>query len=207
VAGPGARPVPIAVLGERRLSIFHVDQLRGFLGLPLQEGVAASYQAYVAALERVLEAVERAVRQVPDAQLSTPTPNRGRDLRELAFNIHDPISRMRNALDSGTFLWATETDFDRSRHFQSAAELADFCRDTRVNWLERAAAVDDDAARTVVQTARGVLTQQQVLEAQAGHAAQHLRQIYVFLREIGVEPRQELTRDEMVPIILGDMVF
>jgi hypothetical protein len=30
-----------------------------------------------------------------------------------------------------------------------------------------------------------------VLEAQAGHAAQHLRQIYVFLREIAVEPKQE----------------
>jgi hypothetical protein len=169
--------------------------------------VSASYQAYVAALERVLEAVERAVRQVPDAHLGTPTPNRGRDLRELAFNIHDPIGRMRDALDSGKFLWATESDFDRSRHFSSAAELADFCRDTRLNWLERASAADEDAAREPVQTTRGVLTQQQVLEAQAGHAAQHLRQIYVFLRDIGVEPRQELTRGNMAPIVLGEMVF
>jgi hypothetical protein len=161
----------------------------------------------VGALERVLEAVERAVRQVPDAHLDTPTPNRGRDLRELAFNIHDPIGRMREALDSGAFLWATESDFDRSRHFQSAAELADFCRDTRLNWLERAVAVDEEAASEFVRTSRGGLTQQQVLEAQAGHAAQHLRQVYVFLRDIGLEPRQELTRGQMTPIVLGDMVF
>ena len=199
--------MPIAVLGERRLSIFHVDQLRGFLGLPAPDGASASYQAYVAALDRVLEAVERAVRQVPDAHLDTPTPNRGRDLRELAFNIHDPIDRMRDALDTSAFLWATESDFDRSRHFTSAEELADFCRDTRLNWLERAAAVDDDAAHKPVHTARGVLTQQQVLEAQSGHAAQHLRQIYVFLREIGLEPRQELTRGETAPIVVGEIVF
>jgi hypothetical protein len=114
---------------------------------------------------------------------------------------------MRDALDSGAFLWATDSDFDRSRHFNSAAELANFCRDTRLDWFERASAVDADAARESVQTARGVLTQQQVLEAQAGHAAQHLRQIYVFLREIDLEPTQELTRDEMAPIVLGDIIF
>jgi len=44
---------------------------------------------------------------------------------------------------------------------------------TRLNWLERAAAVDDDAAHKPLHTARGVLTQQQVLEAQSGQAAQH----------------------------------
>jgi hypothetical protein len=45
------------------------------------------------------------------------------------------------------------------------------------------------------------------LEAHAVHAAQHLRQTYVFRREIGVEPRQELTRGEMAPIVLADIVF
>lgn len=198
--------MPVAVLGERRLSILHVDQIRGFLGLPAVDG-ARSYQDFVAALERVLEGVERAVLQVPAEQFRTPTPNRGRDLAELVFNIHDPIGVMRESLDSGRFDWHTNSDFARSRRFTSSAGLARFCREVRLAWFERAAAVDEEAARQPVETARGVLMRQQVLEAQAFHAAQHLRQLYVFLRQLGVEPVQELQARDLAPIELGDLVF
>jgi hypothetical protein len=198
--------VPVAVLGERRLPILHVDQLRGFLGLPQAE-TSQSYQDYVAALERVLEGVERAVLQVPAERYRTPTPNRGRDLAELVFNIHDGIAAMHDSLDSGRFGWRTDSDFERSRRFGSTEELAQFCRDVRLAWFVRAAAVDSEMAAQPVETAKGTLTHQHVLESQAWHAAQHLRQIYVFLREIGAEPAQELHAREMAPIELGEMVF
>jgi len=196
----------MAVLGERRLPILHVDQLRGFLGLPPAED-SPPYQQFVAAVDRVLEGVERAVLQVPAEHFHSSTPNRGRDLPELVFNIHDPIALLGSSLDSGSFDWRTESDFDRSRHFNSPEQLAEFCRDVRTNWVTRAAAVDADAAAQTVQTARGPLTQEQVLQAQAFHSAQHLRQIYVFLREIGVEPAQELGASDIAPIELGDLVF
>lgn len=196
----------MAVIGERRLPIFHVDQLRAFLGLPAGQDTAA-YQALVAALERVLEGVERAVRSVPDRHVGSPTPNRGRDLRELVFNIHDPIGLMRDGLDTLQFDWQPEADFERSRHFESIAQLAGFCRQTRLSWFERASVASDDDAAKLVWTPRGELTQLQVLDAQANHAARHLRQIYVFLREIGIEPVQEMTAEQMAPIDIGEAVF
>ena len=202
----GLGVVPVAVLGKRRLAIYHVDQLRGFLGLPPAEDVPP-YQELVSALERVLEAVERAVSQVPEAHLNTPTPNRGRDLQELVFNIHNPIDLMRESLDTGRFDWSTTEDFQISRQFNTVTKLADFCRRTRLRWLERAVLVESTEADTMVGTPRGDLSRQQLLEAQAKHAAQHLRQIYVFLREIGITPKQELNAEAIRPIKLGEQIF
>ena len=183
-----------------------MDQLRDFLGLP-PEDAGGGYQELVEALGRVLEAAERAVRQVPDAHLSTPTPNRGRDIRELAYNIHCPIRLMGEALDSGFFDWSTTGDFEASRGFETSAQLAGFCKEIRERWLANARTATSEDVERVAWTPRGLLTQQQLLESQAWHAAQHLRQIYVFLREIGIEPERELTPEEMEPIRLGETVF
>jgi DinB superfamily len=184
----------------------HVDQLRDFLGLPPSPD-SPEYQRYVDALERVLAGVEEAVRQVPGVDLHRPTPNRGRDLAELVFNIHDPIALMGASLDSGRFEWRTENDYERSRRFGSTNELASFCREVRDTWATRIRAVDSERALQTVETPKGRLTNEQVLQAQAFHAAQHLRQIYVFLRELGIEPRRELGAEDIEPIKLGDIVF
>jgi hypothetical protein len=184
----------------------HVDQLRDFLGLP-PAADSPEYQQYVNALERVIAGVEGAVRQVPDADLHHPTPNRRRDLAELVFNIHDPIALMGASLDSGRFEWRTESDFERSRRFGSTIELASFCGEVRTTWAARAREVDRECALQTVETPKGRLTNEQVLQAQAFHAAQHLRQIYVFLRELGIEPREELGAKDIEPITLGDIIF
>jgi hypothetical protein len=202
----GLDVVPVAVQGTRRLAVYNVDQLRGFLGLPPAKD-SPPFQELVSALERVLEAVERAVHQVPAAHLNTPTPNRGRDLQELVFNIHNPIDLMRESLDIGRFDWSTADDFQLSRQFDTKEKLVDFCRQTRLRWLERAILVEASEVDTIVKTPRGDLSRQQLLEAQARHAAQHLRQIYVFLREIKIAPEDELNAEAIHPIKLGDQIF
>lgn len=202
----GLGTVPCAVRGEEHLEILHTDQLRAFLGLGTSEA-PASYRGLARAMNRILEAVERAVRQVPSERLSDPTPNRGRDLRELVFNIHDRILPMADALDSGVYQWQHGDDYGRSRRFSATEELAGFCFETRTAWLRRAGLVEDDAAHEMVQTRRGPVTHLQLLESQAFHAAQHLRQIYVFMRQIGIAPSGELTAAEMAPITLGEQVF
>jgi hypothetical protein len=188
------------------VEILHTDQLRAFLGLRTSEALA-SYRELAGAMNRILEAVEKAVRQVPTERLSDPTPNRGRDLRELVFNIHDRIPPMADALDSGVYKWQHGDDYGRSRRFNTTAELAEFGSGVRAAWLRHAGLVDDDAAYEMVQTRRGPVTHLQLLESQAFHAAQHLRQIYVFMRQIGIAPAGELTAAEMAPIALGELVF
>lgn len=188
------------------MEILHTDQLRAFLGIEASPAVA-SYRELAGALDRILKAVEQAVRQVPTERLSDPTPNRGRDLRELVFNIHDRIPPMAAALDSGRYEWRHGDDFGRSRRFGTTEELARFSAEVRAAWLARAERMDDGAGYEMVQTPRGPVTQLQLLESQAFHAAQHLRQIYVFMRQIGIAPVGEITAEEMAPICLGDQVF
>lgn|GEM_PF-2851645 len=158
-------------------------------------------------MNRILLAVEKAVLQVPSERLSDPTPNRGRDLRELVFNIHDRIPPMAASLDSGTYDWKHGDDYSRSRRFLVSDELGRFCSEVREAWFQRASRVGDDAAYEMVQTRRGPVTHLQLLESQAFHAAQHLRQIYVFMRQIGMTPAHEMTAAEMAPVVLGEQVF
>ena len=198
--------VPVAVCDDRRLAIYHVDQLRDFLGLPPKKD-ANTYQELVTALKRILEAVERVVLQVPASHLSTPTPNRGRDLRELVFNIHHPINLMRKSYDTNRFNWSDTDDFQQSRQFNTPKKLAEFCRNTRLRWLERSISTESGEPDLIIRTNRGNLSRIQLLEAQAQHAAQHLRQIYVFSRAIGLTPEQELSAEKMRPIVLGKQVL
>ena len=176
------------------------------MGLEASKALA-SYRELTGAMNRILVAVERAVLQVPSERLSDPTPNRGRDLRELVFNIHDRIPPMADSLDSGTYAWKHGDDYGRSRCFHTSEELAGFCSEVRTAWFGRASLVDDDAAYEMVHTRRGEVTHLQLLESQAFHAAQHLRQIYVFMRQIGIPPAGELTAAEMAPVVLGEQVF
>jgi hypothetical protein len=202
----GIGVVPCAVQGDRSLIILHMGQLRQFLDLPPSDS-SSSYQEWVAAMNRVLEAVEEAVRQVPSERLSDPTPNRGRDLRELVYNIHDRVPFMCQALETGWYDYHHVDDFGPSRRFQTSEELAEFCREVRTGWLECVREVDDDTSLNGVDSRQGEATHQQLLEIQAFHAAQHLRQIYTFMRQIGVEPARELTVEEMAPVELGEDVF
>ena len=202
----GLGVVPLAVQGDRHVLILHTDQLREFLGLPPSD-TRASYRELVSAMNRVLEAVEDAVRQVPSTMLSAPTPNRGRDLRELVFNIHDRIGPMVDALDSGIYAWVSGDEYALSRHFSTTAELGSYCREVRTRWFERTGRADTDSAENKVETKKGPVTHLQLLESRAFHSAQHLRQIYLFLMQIGITPAHEMSAEEMKPIILGDQVF
>jgi hypothetical protein len=203
----GLGVVPVAVQGDRCLLILHTDQLREFLGLPVS-AARASYRELAEAMNRVLEAVEEAVRLVPSEMLAAPTPNRGRDLRELVFNIHDRIGPMADALSSGVYPWVSADEYALSRRFSTTAELVAYCREMRTAWFLGTVRADAERVENgLVETKKGTVTHLQLLESRAFHSAQHLRQIYVFLRQIGITPGREISADEMEPIVLGDQVF
>ncbi len=203
----GIGVVPAVKNGDQVFAVYHVDQLRVVAGLLPAED-SPPYEQWVLALDRVLLAIERAVRQLPDDRaMSLPTPNRGRDLRELIYNIYHPIGLMADALNTGRFEWSTEDDFAHSRRFEGRGDLAAFCHDAREAWLARAVLVDAGEAEQQVQTDRGPLTNYQLVQAQATHAAQHQRQVAAFLRGLGQEPDVALGPADIAPITLGGAIY
>jgi hypothetical protein len=201
----GFNTVPVAAIGDRTLHLYHVDQLREWLGLDPGE-VEPDYPELVAACGRVLEAFERALRQVPDQHLGTLLPQ-GEDIRELAATMQARAAWMVEALDGAPFTRPGNADSARMRSATSGAQLADPIGRVRPRWLERARRVPQDDLGRSVRTSQDVaLTVYQLTDFFARSCAGKLRQTYAFLREHGVEPEQELSTDDMAPIPLTTSV-
>lgn len=196
--------VPMVTQGDRRLKMLFISQLRAFLGIA-PDANAPTYEDLAAAHERVLEAVESAARSVPHDALSKPTPNRGRDMRELVYNICEMVDAMTRSLDTHDLAGYPpvdkQYDFKQSRPLETPDQVADHALATRTRWIERVALMGDADADSTVLSHAGETTQYELLERVAMHSTQHLRQIYAFLRDLGV-PVRELSVEEMAPIRL-----
>lgn len=204
----GLEVLPVVVLGDRHLVVGHVEQLREWLGLP-PDGPRPEYAELVAACDRVLVAFERLLAQLPDARLADPTPNRGRDMRDMTVNVFSLMDELVNAIGTGRFSYQAHKEADTgSGRFRSVAELRAYARAVRERWRARASRVrPEDAGALVVTDRKGDMTQYQVLDAGARHAAGHLRQAYAFLRQIGIEPDAELTVEQMAPIAIQTSLY
>jgi hypothetical protein len=193
----GLDAVPVVVRGTEYLEVFHVDQLREWLGMS-HEAADASYLDVVAACERVLKSFESCLLQLPDAQITAPTPNRGRDMRDMTLNIYGGVAELARAMDSGRF--ETHGFAGPQRGFANAREMYEYAKGVRSEWVARALRVTPEEAGDLVKTERGEVTQYQMLDVIARHSAGHLRQCYVFLREIGIMPVHEMSDAEIAPI-------
>jgi hypothetical protein len=105
-------------------------------------------------------------------------------------------------MDTGHFSYQAHKGHDKkSADFHKVSELQAYAKDARERWVARARRVTPDEIDGFVSTDRkGDMTQYLALDAGARHAAGHLRQAYQFLREIGIEPDDEMTAEEMAPI-------
>jgi uncharacterized damage-inducible protein DinB len=190
--------------GDRRLKLLFISQLRAFLGIAPDPN-APAYEDLAAAHERVLEAVERAARSVPQEDLGKPTPNRNRDIRELVYNVCEMVQAMTRSLDTHDLAGYPPADkghdFKASRSLETPDQIADHALAVRTEWIERVARMDDGEAEGMVLSHAGEASQYELLERVAMHSTQHLRQIYAFLRDLGV-PAQELSVEDMAPIRL-----
>ena len=203
----GLEVLPVVIQGDRHLVVGHVAQLREWLGMPPEEG--AQWHELVDAAERVLMAFEILLTQLPDEHITDPTPNRGRDMRNMTVNIFSLMEELIVTMDTGRFSYQAHKDHDKkSVDFHTTAELIAYAHDARRRWAERARRVGPDEIDGFVSTDRkGDLTQYYALDAGARHAAGHLRQAYQFLRQIGIEPHDEMTREDMAPIQVQESLY
>lgn len=197
----GLEVLPVVIDGDRHLVVGHVEQLREWLGLP-PEDRRADWSALVSAAERVLLAFERVLTQLPDERIIDPTPNRGRDMRNMTVNVFGLMEELVNTMETGHFSYQAHKDHDATYvGYRSVRELQEYARGARERWAARARRMTPDEVDATVRTDRkGDMTQYLALDAGARHAAGHLRQAYQFLRQIGIEPQAEMTVEEMAPI-------
>lgn len=89
----------------------------------------------------------------------------------------------------------------QSPRFRISSELIAYAREIRERWLARALRVSRAEVDGLVTTDRkGDVTQYMALDSGARHAAGHLRQAYQFMRQIGIDPGEDLTAEAIAPI-------
>lgn len=202
----GISTVPAVVVGERYVLGWNPSKVAELVGFPLQERVAPPAEQ-VASLEMLLDAALRVIRQVPDDQLMLKSPDRDRPLRQLAHHVFRVIEASVDADVLGEFpanQWLKGGDVPEHK---SAARIARYGEAVRAKVLSWFATVDEAAFERAIDADVGPRTLAQVVERTRFHAAQHIRQLYVFLEWIGVEPDRPLTAEDLKGIELPDAVW
>jgi hypothetical protein len=202
----GLSTVPVVAVGDRYVTGWNPPKVAELVGFELVER-ATPPEELMGSLEMLLDAALRAVRQVPDEHLMMKSPDRDRPLRQLAHHVFRVIEAGVDADVLGEFPAADWLFGKDIPSHTSAARIARYGEAVQAKFAVWYAQVDPAAIRREIDTDVGPRTLSQVLERTRSHAAQHLRQVYVFLEWVGVEPDRPLTAEDLKGIDLPEAVW
>ncbi len=205
LAALGYRSVPVVAVGARSMAGWNPTRLAALVGLTGFAEQAAPAEELIRSLEVVLDGALRAVRQVPDNRLTMRSPDRDRPLRQLAHHIFNVVEAAVDAdvLGRLDLAWLVG-DVPAHTGAERIARYGEAVRAKLVAWYRE---IDQSAFDRAIDTADGPCTLGLVFERTRSHAAQHLRQLYEFLRWCGVEPDRPLGREDLKGIDLPDAVW
>lgn len=172
--------MPSLVVDGEALPILHVSQLAAALGLPLP--ISAPGGRLAADTADLLRAWLDQLRPLPWDTLTSPTPSRGRTVRNLTVNVFHPFTLLPGAWAGRGFDWDPEEDATREQALRSVAELVAYAEAIHASWSAFLGSADDlDRPGLVVSSPRGELSWHDLLDHQRWHAAFHYRQLVAFL--------------------------
>ena len=169
----GRPMVPSLAVDGRIVPILHVSQVAEALGLPPPPGGSARDEGEAAAL--VLAGWIERLCDLEWSALLTPTPARGRSLRNLTVNVFHPFALLPAAWTSGEFPWYPEEDGFREVRLADHGRLVAFAGAAAAGWSDFLAGdLDGDPP---VRTPRGSVPFSTLVTFQRWHAAYHYRQL------------------------------
>ncbi len=197
----GAPLVPAVAVGER---IVHGWNPRGFaelVGVPYTEVPQLPPTELAERLDRILQATQRVMRQVPTDRLDARPPGGERTIRDLGYHIFRLSLVFRDAAVEDRFpeAWLLEKVPAALSDGQEIASYGTRVREQLVQWFAEHAG---ESFSQTVQTYYGPQSRHALLERTAWHAAQHLRQVYALLEGMGVAPDRPLTAKDYVDLPL-----
>jgi glutaredoxin len=203
----GSPRVPSIVFGGRTTAIYHVSQVASLLGLASPEGREALRLGWD--LTAVVEAWSEQLVGIGWDLMWSPTPSRGRSIRNLTVNVHEPLHEMIVAWESGVFTWDTDQDEHRAGRFDDADQLRAYAASRTAEWIAFLMDLDAELGRRdpEVQAGEERLAFSALLDAQRFHAAFHYRQLRTFLAQCGAAPAGSLDLAHLQGLRLPEPVF
>jgi hypothetical protein len=204
----GLSTVPVTAVGDRYVIGYNPARLKELLDLPGAERWEAEPAELFSALDQLLTAVQAAVRQIPKDRLGYTSPDRDRTLRVFGIHIAHRVQRGLDAAGTLTFAASTKAMYeDAARPHQTPEQIATYAAEVQRRLRAWRAEAGHAPLERVVNAYNGRITLLQLFEMITNHTAHHLRQLYVFMARIGVEPRDPLQVEQLRGVTVLQSVF
>ena len=180
----GVMRVPATIVGDRVVHGWNPQALAELVGVAYRAPKKLTPAQLAERMDMVLAATQRAIRQVPREHLGMKYPGRDRTVHQLGFHVFRVAASFADAREQGHLdgTWfeenapATMADGEAvARHGETVRRRLRACFG-KPGWCDGE-----------VSTYYGPQSAPELMERTTWHCAQHLRQIYWFLDQIGVE--------------------
>lgn len=198
--------LPVVTLGDRYVHGWNPRGVADLLGVSYTEPQRLSPAELADRLDRILAGAQRAVRQVPANKIEMKVPGRDRTLRELGHHLFRLCAALPDAAEQAQLSYEslTEPPPAAMQDGEAIARYGETVRAKLRDWFSRTAG---EIQGREVKTYYGPQSLAEVLERTTWHAAQHLRQLYVLLGSIGIEPDRRLTEEEFRGLPLPEAIW
>ncbi len=207
LAALGVRTVPVVARGDRFVFGQVLGEVADFLDLDPVGGPELTPDQLVARLGLVLESAGRLARQVPDARRDEQWPGRARSVRELAYHIFRIPEMFLASARTDAMLDDEALNALPPQHLVSMADIAGFGATVAEQVRDWWQAETDQSGERPLNTYFGPQSMHVVLERTTWHAAQHTRQLAVFLESFDIAPDRPLGANELADLPMPEGVW
>jgi hypothetical protein len=186
----GIKRVPATIFGGRAVHGWNPKELAELVGVRYEAHEPLPPAELARRLDLVLAATQRALRQIPREHLGMKKPGRDRTVRQLGFHVFRVSAAYVDTREQGHLSehWFGENAPAEMADGDAVARYGDTVRRRLADYEARPGWCDG-----TVSTYYGPQTAPAFMERTTWHAAQHLRQIYWFLDQMGVRADAPLT--------------
>lgn len=200
--------VPVVAVGDHYVIGYNPTKFKDLLGLSGEVQWTAEPGELFAALDQLLGALQVAVLQIPADKLAYRSPDRDRDLQN--FTVHT-AHRVQRGLEAARTLSfgapANEIYIEAARPHDTPAKIAQYAVDVRTRLQAWRAEAGDVPLEQIVDAYNGRITLLQLFEMITNHTAHHLRQLYVFMQRLDIEPSQPLRIEQLRGVTALENIF
>jgi hypothetical protein len=204
----GLSTVPVTTYQSGHVVGFNPLQLKELLHLSSDARWEADPHELFEALDQLMTAVPAAIRQIPHEQLTYRSPDRDRDLRTFGVHIVHRVQRGLDSTSTLTFGPSSKEIYDRAAQpYATSVAIAEYGAEIQQRLHDWRVAAGNAPLEQTVDAYMGRITLLQLFEMITNHTAHHLRQLYVFMRRLGLEPREPLAVEQLRGVTVLQSVF